>query len=96
MAIHFYSGEIAKQMGLKHEDVKADWNAAVLPNVAHAPSVWWRATVRWRAVARTSSPAKLATAKDRARREGGSSPAPGNIRWPRLVRGAKGLHAKKT
>ena len=38
MAIHFYSGEIAKQMGLKHEDVKADWNAAVLPNVAHAPS----------------------------------------------------------
>jgi hypothetical protein len=38
MAIHFYSGEIAKQMGLKHEDIKADWNSAVLPNVAHAPS----------------------------------------------------------
>ena len=38
MAIHFYSGEIAKQMGMKHEDVKADWNAAVLPGIAHAPS----------------------------------------------------------
>ncbi len=38
MAIHFYSGEVAKQMGMKHEDVKADWNSAVLPNVAHAPS----------------------------------------------------------
>jgi len=38
MAIHFYSGEIAKQMGAKHEDVKADWNSAVLPNIAHAPS----------------------------------------------------------
>ena len=38
MAIHFYSGLLAKHMGLKHEDVKADWNAALLPNVAHAPS----------------------------------------------------------
>lgn len=38
MAIHFYSGEIAKKMGLKHEDVKADWNSAVLPGIAHAPS----------------------------------------------------------
>ena len=38
MAIHHYSGEIAKQMGLKHEDVKADWNAAVLPRITHAPS----------------------------------------------------------
>lgn len=38
MAIHFYSGLVAKQMGLKHEDVKADWNAAVLPGIAHAPS----------------------------------------------------------
>jgi hypothetical protein len=38
MAIHLLSGEIAKHMGMKHEDVKADWNAAVLPNVAHAPS----------------------------------------------------------
>lgn len=38
MAIHFYSGEIAKQMGMKHEDVKADWNSAVLPGIAHAPS----------------------------------------------------------
>ncbi len=38
MAIHFYSGLMAKHMGLKHEDVKANWNSAVLPNVAHAPS----------------------------------------------------------
>jgi hypothetical protein len=38
MAIHFYSGALAKQTGMKHEDVKADWNAAVLPGVAHAPS----------------------------------------------------------
>jgi hypothetical protein len=38
MAIHFYTGLIAQQMGLKHEDVKKDWNAAVLPGVAHAPS----------------------------------------------------------
>ena len=38
MAIHFYTGLLAKQMGLKHEDVKQDWNSAVLPNVAHAPS----------------------------------------------------------
>ena len=38
MAIHFYTGLIAKQMGLKHEDVKADWNSAVLPGIAHAPS----------------------------------------------------------
>jgi hypothetical protein len=38
MAIHFYSGLLAKHMGMKHEDVKADWIAAVLPNVAHAPS----------------------------------------------------------
>jgi len=38
MAIHFYSGQVAKQMGLKHEDVKNDWNAAVLPGIAHAPS----------------------------------------------------------
>ena len=38
MAIDYYSGEIAKQMGLKHEDVKKDWNAAVLPKITHAPS----------------------------------------------------------
>jgi hypothetical protein len=38
MAIHFYSGLIAKQQGLKHDDVKKDWNAALLPGVAHAPS----------------------------------------------------------
>ncbi len=38
MAIHYYSGEIAKQMGLKHEDVKQDWMAAVLPKITHAPS----------------------------------------------------------
>jgi hypothetical protein len=38
MAIHYYSGEIAKQQGLKHEDVKKDWNAALLPKITHAPS----------------------------------------------------------
>jgi hypothetical protein len=38
MAIHFYTGLLAKQTGMKHEDVKADWNSAVLPSVAHAPS----------------------------------------------------------
>jgi len=38
MAIHFYSGLVAKQMGMKHEDVKADWNSSVLPGIAHAPS----------------------------------------------------------
>lgn len=38
MAIHFYSGLVAKQMDMKHEDVKADWNSAVLAKVAHAPS----------------------------------------------------------
>jgi hypothetical protein len=38
MAIHFYSGIVAKQTGLKHEDIKADWNSAVLPGIAHAPS----------------------------------------------------------
>jgi hypothetical protein len=38
MAIHFYSGLVAKQQGLKHEDVKKEWNATVLPGIAHAPS----------------------------------------------------------
>jgi len=60
MAIHFYTGILSKQMGLKHEDVKADWNSAVLPNVAHAPSGVVACQARLRAVAPTSSPAKLA------------------------------------
>lgn len=38
MAIAFYSGLVAKQMGLKPEDVKNDWNAALLPGIVHAPS----------------------------------------------------------
>ncbi len=38
MAIHHYSGMAAKQMGMRHEDVKADWNHAVLPNITHMPS----------------------------------------------------------
>jgi len=38
MAINFYSGEIAKQVGAAHEDVKADWNQALLPGIAHMPS----------------------------------------------------------
>ena len=38
MAIHYYSGQIAQAQGLKHEDVKAEWMAATLPGIAHAPS----------------------------------------------------------
>jgi len=38
MAIQFYSGEIAKQVGGVHEEVKADWNRALLPGIAHMPS----------------------------------------------------------
>ena len=38
MAIHYYSGQIAKAQGLKHEDVKSDWMAATLPGISHAPS----------------------------------------------------------
>jgi hypothetical protein len=38
MAIHFYSGLVAAQAGLKHDDVKKDWNDALLPGIAHAPS----------------------------------------------------------
>lgn len=38
MAVFHYSGVVAKAMGLKHEDVMADWNANFLPGVAHAPS----------------------------------------------------------
>jgi hypothetical protein len=38
MAIHYYSGQVAKQMGLKHEDVKKEWMEATLPGIQHAPS----------------------------------------------------------
>jgi hypothetical protein len=38
MAIHYYSGVIAKQAGLKHEDVKKEWMEATLPGIQHAPS----------------------------------------------------------
>lgn len=38
MALAYYSGEIAKQFSLKQEDVLADWNSAILPGIAHAPS----------------------------------------------------------
>jgi hypothetical protein len=38
MAIHVYSGHIAKAQGLKHDDVKAEWMAATLPGISHAPS----------------------------------------------------------
>ena len=38
MAIHYYSGQIAKAQGLKHDDVKAEWMAATLPGISHAPS----------------------------------------------------------
>ena len=38
MAIHYFSGQIAKEQGLVHDEVKADWNKALLPGIAHAPS----------------------------------------------------------
>jgi hypothetical protein len=38
MAIHHYSGQIAKAQGFKHEDVKSEWMAATLPGISHAPS----------------------------------------------------------
>lgn len=38
MAIHHYSSIAAEKMGMKHEDVKADWNQAVLPGISHMPS----------------------------------------------------------
>lgn len=38
MAIHYYSGQIAKAQGLKHDDVKKEWMEATLPKIAHAPS----------------------------------------------------------
>lgn len=38
MAIHHYSGLAAEKTGMRHEDVKADWNQAVLPGVSHMPS----------------------------------------------------------
>jgi len=38
MAIHHYSSVVAQQMDLRHEDVKSDWNQAVLPNISHMPS----------------------------------------------------------
>jgi hypothetical protein len=38
MAIHHYSSVAAQEMGMRHEDVKADWNQAVLPGVSHMPS----------------------------------------------------------
>jgi hypothetical protein len=38
MAIHYYSGQIAKAQGFQHEDVKGEWMAATLPGISHAPS----------------------------------------------------------
>lgn len=38
MAIHHYSSIAAKKMGMPHEEVKADWNRAVLPGITHMPS----------------------------------------------------------
>jgi intracellular sulfur oxidation DsrE/DsrF family protein len=38
MAITFYSGMVAKQMGLNAEEVKKDWIAAVIPGVEIVPS----------------------------------------------------------
>jgi hypothetical protein len=38
MAITVYSGMVAKQMGLKHEEVMKEWVAAVHPGIAVVPS----------------------------------------------------------
>jgi intracellular sulfur oxidation DsrE/DsrF family protein len=38
MAITYYSGVVAKQMGLNAEEVKKDWVAAVIPGVEIVPS----------------------------------------------------------
>jgi hypothetical protein len=38
MAIHNYTGVVAKKTGMTHEEVKADWNQAVLPGITHMPS----------------------------------------------------------
>ena len=38
MAIHHFSSVAAQQMDMRHEDVKADWNQAVLRGISHMPS----------------------------------------------------------
>jgi intracellular sulfur oxidation DsrE/DsrF family protein len=38
LAITFYSGMVAKNLGLKHEDVKKDWTDAVYPGIQIVPS----------------------------------------------------------
>jgi len=38
LALSFYSGMVAQKMGLKPEDVKADWTAAVFPGIQIVPS----------------------------------------------------------
>ena len=38
LAITFYSSMVAKNMGLKHDDVKKEWTDAVLPGVQIVPS----------------------------------------------------------
>ena len=38
LAITFYSGMVAKNMGLKHEDVIKDWTEAVFPGIQIVPS----------------------------------------------------------
>lgn len=38
LAITVYSGRVAKELGLKHEDVKQDWTDGVLPGITLVPS----------------------------------------------------------
>ena len=38
LAITFYSGMVAQNMGLKHDDVKKDWTDAVYPGIQIVPS----------------------------------------------------------
>ena len=41
LAISVYSGAAAQSMGLKHEDVQAEWLAGVLPGIQIVPSGVW-------------------------------------------------------
>ena len=76
-------------MGLKHEDVKNDWNAAVLPGIAHAPSGVVACQGARRAVAPTCSPAESGGA-DRVR---AIDPSGRPAAVPRSLRGRARSHS---
>ena len=41
LALTFYSGVMAQSMNMKPEDVKAEWDAAILPGIQAVPSGVW-------------------------------------------------------